>query len=119
MTVRNLPSVQKWGISGTNEAKSISGSDSRAREGGSYLVRASLTQSGMLLHRLGRIDREKWWGLERMLPPEESSKLLVDTDTPYGKMTHLAPILQLSETPARWVLPAVPMGTHQPVWLDR
>ena len=91
----------------------------RAREGGSYRVRVSLTQSGMLLHRLGRIDREKWWGLSRTLPPEESSKLVVETDTPFGLMTHLAPVLQLSETPPRWTLPSVPMGTHQPVWLDR
>lgn len=91
----------------------------RAREGGSYRVRVSLTQSGMLLHRLGRILREEWWGLERMLPPEESSKLMVETDTPFGRMTHLAPVLQLSETPARWVLPTVPFGTHEPVWLDK
>ena len=90
----------------------------RAREGGSYLVRAALTRSGMLLHRLGRIPREEWWGLERMLPPEEISKLTVETDTPYGRMTHLAPVLQLSETPARWALPTVPLGTHEPVWLD-
>jgi crotonobetainyl-CoA:carnitine CoA-transferase CaiB-like acyl-CoA transferase len=91
----------------------------RAREGGSYRVRVSLTQSSMLLHRLGRIDREKWWGLSRTLPPEESSKLVVDTETPFGLMTHLAPVLQLSETPPQWALPSVPMGTHQPVWLDR
>lgn len=91
----------------------------RAREGGSYRVRVSLTQSSMLLNRQGRIPQDQWRGRERMLPPEEISKLTVETDTPYGRMTHLAPVLQLSETPARWALPAVPMGTHQPVWLDR
>lgn len=91
----------------------------RAREGGSYRVRVSLTQSSMLLHRLGRIDREKWWGLPRTLPTEESNKLVVETETPFGRMTHLAPVLQLSETPPRWTLPSVPMGTHQPVWLER
>jgi hypothetical protein len=91
----------------------------RAREGGSYRVRVSLTQSGMLLHRLGRIGREKWWGLPRILPPEESSKLVVETDTPFGLMTHMRPVLQLSETPPCWTLPSVPMGTHQPVWLER
>ncbi|MFC1966994.1 CoA transferase [Chloroflexota bacterium] len=90
----------------------------RAREGGSYLVRASLAQSGMLLHRQGRIPMEEWWGLERMLPPEESSQLVVETDTPFGRMTHLAPVLKLSETPTRWSLPTVPLGTHEPVWLD-
>ena len=91
----------------------------RAREGGSYRVRVSLTQSSMLLQRQGRIPQNEWWGRERMLPPEEISSLTVETDTPYGQMTHLAPVLQLSETPARWTLPTVPMGTHQPVWLER
>ncbi|UCH42612.1 MAG: CoA transferase [Dehalococcoidales bacterium] len=91
----------------------------RAREGGSYRVRVSLTQSSMLLHRQGRIPQDEWWGRERMLPPEEISSLTAETDTPYGRMTHLAPVLQLSETPTRWRLPSVPMGTHQPVWLER
>jgi crotonobetainyl-CoA:carnitine CoA-transferase CaiB-like acyl-CoA transferase len=91
----------------------------RAREGGSYRVRVSLTQSSTLLHRLSRIDKEQWWGLPRTLSPEEISKLVVETDTRFGRMTHLAPVLQLSETPPRWTLPTVPMGTHQPVWLER
>ncbi|MFC1953948.1 CoA transferase [Chloroflexota bacterium] len=90
----------------------------RAREGGSYLVRASLTQSGMLHYRQGRIPMEEWWGLERMLPPEEISRLVVETDTSFGRVTHLAPVLQLSETPPQWSLPIVPLGTHEPVWLD-
>jgi len=38
--------------------------------------------------------------------------------TPWGAMTHQAPILRLSETPARWTRPVVPLGTHEPVWLD-
>ncbi|MFC1886585.1 CoA transferase [Thermodesulfobacteriota bacterium] len=90
----------------------------RAREGGSYLVRVSLAQISMLLHRLPRIDREKWRGL-RSFPPEEISRLSVETDTPWGRLTHLAPVLNLSETPARWTLPVVSLGTHQPVWSER
>ncbi|MFC1864478.1 CoA transferase [Chloroflexota bacterium] len=90
----------------------------RAREGGSYRVRVSLTQIGMLTHRLPRIDREEWRGL-RSFPPEEISRLSVETNTPWGRLTHLAPVLKLSETPTQWTLPAVPLGTHQPVWSYR
>lgn len=90
----------------------------RAREGGSYLVSNSLTQTAMLLGRLGRVAAEEAAAQPRNLPPEEVSRLTVVTDTPYGRMTHLAPIVQLSETPARWALPTVPPGTHEPAWLD-
>lgn len=90
----------------------------RAREGGSYLVSNSLTQTAMLLGRLGRVAAEEAAAQPRNLPPEEVSQLTVVTDTPYGRMTHLAPIVQLSETPARWALPTVPPGTHEPAWLD-
>ena len=33
-----------------------------------------------------------------------------------GRMMHLAPIVRLSETPAWWTLPAVPLGTHAAAW---
>ena len=29
---------------------------------------------------------------------------------------HLAPAVQLSETPPRWTRPPAPFGTHEPVW---
>jgi crotonobetainyl-CoA:carnitine CoA-transferase CaiB-like acyl-CoA transferase len=90
----------------------------RAREGGSYYVRASLTQTAMMIEGLGRIGKEEASAQDRMLPEEESEKLVTVTETPWGAMTHLAPILSLSETPARWTRPTVPLGTHEPVWLD-
>ena len=113
----------------------------RAREGGSYHVRVSLTQSGMLINQLGRVPqtdvdllKQKLtsdeyrrlhgetvtrYGPIPLMNPEESAKLTIETDTPYGRITHLAPIVKLSETPARWTLPTVPPGSHQPVWLKR
>ncbi len=90
----------------------------RAREGGSYYVRASLTQTAMMIEGLGRIGKEEAEAQDRILPEEESQKLVTETETPWGSMTHLAPILGLSETPARWTRPVVPLGTHEPVWLD-
>ena len=37
--------------------------------------------------------------------------------SPYGMLTHLAPVAQLSETPARWDRPSVPLGHDRPEWL--
>ncbi len=83
----------------------------RAREGGSYHVRASLCQSGMWISSLGRSE-ERGPGVA----PEVVEALLVETETPYGRLRHLGPILQLSETSPRWEKPTVPLGTHEPVW---
>ena len=41
------------------------------------------------------------------------------SDTPVGRLQHLAPVLQLSETPPRWARPTVPLGYHEPVWPAR
>jgi crotonobetainyl-CoA:carnitine CoA-transferase CaiB-like acyl-CoA transferase len=90
----------------------------RAREGGSYLVRVSLTQNAMWLCRLGRVAREKWQGLDGP-SVDEISRLSIDTETAWGRLTHMVPVLKFSETPPHWTLPAAPLGTHQPVWLDR
>jgi len=38
------------------------------------------------------------------------------SETPSGKLRHLKPAVQLSETPAYWARPSVPLGYHQPVW---
>lgn len=89
----------------------------RAREGGSYLVKTSLTQSGMWIYRHGRVARENWEGLERNMPEEDIRRLSVETNTPLGRLNHLAPVLNLSETPPHWTLPPVPLGTHKAVWL--
>lgn len=86
----------------------------RARQGGSWHVRASLCQSGMFLCRQERVDYKE----EAMeLPRKEINDISIITDTPYGKMTHLGPVLRLSETPPKWDLPSSPLGTHEAVWL--
>ena len=83
----------------------------RAREGGSYHVRASLCQSGMWFTRLGATcDPAQATGAG------DPGELCVDTDTPFGRLTHLKPALELSETPPAWTRPTVPLGSHQPVW---
>ncbi len=83
----------------------------RAHVGGSYLVRASLCQTGMWLHRLGPIyDAATARGLESV------DDLCTETQTALGRLKHLRPALEMSETPPRWERPVVPLGTHPPVW---
>ena len=83
----------------------------RAREGGSYHVRASLCRSGMWFVRLGATcDPAKASGTG------DPAELCVETDTPFGRLRHLKPALELSETPPYWARPTVPLGSHQPVW---
>jgi crotonobetainyl-CoA:carnitine CoA-transferase CaiB-like acyl-CoA transferase len=88
----------------------------RAREGGSYLVRVSLCQTAEWIHHLGRLAD----GVDGRRRPdlrfEEISDLLIESQTPFGGLQHLAPVVQMSETPARWTRPAVPLGRHGPAW---
>lgn len=83
----------------------------RARVGGSWHVRASLCQTGMWLARMPR-SHEPGAGLT----PEQVRPFLTRSETVYGPLEHLGPIVELSETPARWALPTPPLGTHAPVW---
>ena len=83
----------------------------RAREGGSYHVRASLCQSGMWFTRLGATC-----DLAAASGPGDEDELCVETETPFGRLRHLRPALELSETPPHWARPTVPLGSHQPVW---
>jgi crotonobetainyl-CoA:carnitine CoA-transferase CaiB-like acyl-CoA transferase len=84
----------------------------RAREGGSYHVRASLSQTGMWLDRLGRTDAPG-----PGLSAQQVAPFLERSETHWGALTHLGPIVELSETRARWARPTVPLGTHAPEWL--
>jgi hypothetical protein len=48
--------------------------------------------------------------------PEELARWSMTSNTPAGRLQHLAPVLRLSETPPRWARPMVPLGYHDPVW---
>jgi len=86
----------------------------RAREGGSYEVRASLCQTGMWFGRLGAAcDPAQASG------PGDADELTTETDTAWGRLRHLPPVVELSETPPRWARPPVPLGTHPPAWPSR
>ena len=84
----------------------------RAREGGSYLVRVSLAQTGKWVDALGRVDGRATPDLTL----EAVQDLLADMDSPYGRLRHVLPAARFSETPALWSRPTVPLGTHAPAW---
>jgi crotonobetainyl-CoA:carnitine CoA-transferase CaiB-like acyl-CoA transferase len=84
----------------------------RAREGGSYLVRVSLAQTGWWVDSLGRVDGRR----APDLGLEDVQDLIAEMDSPFGSLRHVRPAAQLSETPAFWSRPPVPLGTHEPAW---
>jgi crotonobetainyl-CoA:carnitine CoA-transferase CaiB-like acyl-CoA transferase len=91
----------------------------RAREGGSWLVRLSLAGAGHWIREHGLNEPSQIASLPREYPPAELEPLLVSHDSPVGRITQLGPIVQMSETPARWARPSVPRGYHPPVWPPR
>jgi crotonobetainyl-CoA:carnitine CoA-transferase CaiB-like acyl-CoA transferase len=87
----------------------------RAKQGGSWMVRVSLAQTGRWLDRLGRVD-----GLATPdLKPADVADLMEETDTPWGRMLAVAPVARLSETPGRFARPSTPLGAHPPEWPAR
>jgi len=91
----------------------------RATIGGSWLVRTSLAGAGEWFRGLGRFSPDEYRNLPPEFPPEILKRLLMEHDSPWGRVTHLAPAVQLSETPGRWKRPAAPRGSHAPVWPAR
>ena len=89
----------------------------RARDGGSYLVRVSLAQTATWVMGLGRIASHLAAAAPEELSPDRIAQLSIAADTPYGRLRFLAPVAQLSETPASWERPAVPLDHDSPTWL--
>jgi len=84
----------------------------RARQGGSWHVRASLAQTGYWLRRLGRID-----GLACPDPGfEDVRDRLDESASGFGRLTAVRHAAVMTETPPGWVRPSVPLGTHRPAW---
>jgi crotonobetainyl-CoA:carnitine CoA-transferase CaiB-like acyl-CoA transferase len=88
----------------------------RAREGGSYLVRVSLCQTGHWIDTLGRLPDDIDGKRHPMPRYDDLQDLMVDSDSPFGTIRHVAPAVTLSETPARWTCPTAPFGAHEPIW---
>ena len=83
----------------------------RAQEGGSWLVRVSLAGTGEWIKRLGRVER----GLAAPGIADPAA-FFETTESGFGPMTAVRHSAILSATPARWALPAMPLGSHPPSW---
>jgi len=91
----------------------------RAREGGSWLVRISLAQVGKFIVDLGEVAEDAARDAPAEFTPDELERWSMVTETPAGRLRHLKPVLQMSETPPYWARPTVPLGYHPPVWPAR
>jgi hypothetical protein len=85
----------------------------QANEGGNWLVRVSLAATARWLWNLGRVEG----GFS--CPPsslKDVDDLREDSQSPFGSFRAIRHAAQLSETPAAWTRPAVPLGTDPPIW---
>lgn len=85
----------------------------RAMEGGSYHVRASLCQTANWLYSFGLFDRTA------ALPEMDfdmATDYMTKSESGFGPLHHLTPVLQMSETIPRWEQATVPLGTHRAAW---
>ena len=88
----------------------------RAREGGSYLVRVALARTGRWITQYPHVSKEEQAGVQP-IPPERVEQLMVSTDTPFGRLRHIGPVAEMSETPTRWTHPTVPANDDAPTWV--
>src|ERR1700716_1121975 len=88
----------------------------QSREGGSWHVRVSLAQTGRWLWNLGRVaDGFKTEDLkgDAIMPFVE------EVPSGFGPLRSVRHSAALSKTPAFWVRPAMPLGSHPPQWPAR
>ena len=87
----------------------------RAREGGSWHVQLSLARTARWLRGLGRVEN----GFACPDPGEDNvAELFEETPSAFGQLQTVRHSASMSETPARWERPPVPLGTDPPVWVD-
>jgi crotonobetainyl-CoA:carnitine CoA-transferase CaiB-like acyl-CoA transferase len=88
----------------------------QAREGGSWLVRVSLAQTGRWLWNLGRLDD----GLKAEdLKAEAAASFMEEASSGFGPLRAVSHSAMLSTTRAHWARPAMPLGSHKPQWPPR
>jgi crotonobetainyl-CoA:carnitine CoA-transferase CaiB-like acyl-CoA transferase len=88
----------------------------QAREGGSWLVRVSLAQTGRWLWNLGRVADGFATG---DLNGEMIKPFIEEIPSGFGPLRSVTHSAALSKTPAFWARPAMPLGSHPPQWPAR
>ncbi|KRQ97624.1 CoA transferase [Bradyrhizobium valentinum] len=85
----------------------------QVREGGSWHVQVSLAQTGRWLWNLGRIAD----GLNTLdLTGEAVMPFIDEIPSGFGALRSVTHSAILSETPAFWARPAMPLGSHPSQW---
>jgi hypothetical protein len=79
-------------------------------------VRISLAQVGKWIVDLGEVPAAALRNVPVEFTPEELDRWSMVSDTPSGRLRHLKPVVQLSETPPYWARSTVPLGYHKPEW---
>ncbi|MEB3333442.1 MAG: CoA transferase [Cyanobacteriota bacterium] len=93
----------------------------RAKQGGSYHVRCSLTRFSMWYSQLGVFDPAEV--SERIQHPDHQPILGggITFKGAYGQQHHLEPGITFSKTPGHWSVPGhpvvAPRGSSEPAWL--
>jgi hypothetical protein len=88
----------------------------QAREGGSWHVRVSLAQTGRWLWGLGRLGD----GIAAPdLKSDDIAPYIEQSPSGFGTLHAVRHSAMLSETPAHWSRPAVPLGNDPPKWPSR
>lgn len=88
----------------------------RATEGGSWLVRASLLGGGRWIRGRGLVNLSALPANANEALDAVAKSWTCETTAPDGRITHLGPVLELSETSPGWALPPVPLGHDAPSW---
>src|SRR5262250_1724563 len=91
----------------------------RAREGGSWLVRISLAQTGRWLVGRGEVPEAALRNVAIEFPQADLDRWSIESEAPAGRLRHLGPTVRLSETPPYWARPSVPLGHNEPAWPAR
>jgi hypothetical protein len=89
----------------------------RAREGGSYHVKVSLTRTSMWVQGLGLLARDPSIAGQHFATHLRPA--LERRSSPFGELEQLPPVARFSETPAHWLLPPSPTGAFAPEWLQQ
>jgi crotonobetainyl-CoA:carnitine CoA-transferase CaiB-like acyl-CoA transferase len=85
----------------------------RATEGGSWRVRTSLAVVGHWLRSMSRVPGGP---AAPDLTAADIADCLETTPSGFGPITAVRHAALMSETPARWELPAMPLGSHAASW---
>ncbi len=85
----------------------------RAEEGGSYHVEVSLTRTGMWIQELGlRSDAD----VLGHAPMDELESFMMDSQTSFGTIRHLKPVVQFSKTTPKFRHPVSAPGSSSAAW---